>query len=52
LFNEYLYPLFNISPVLLITGRTDLDKPEMAHREGYDVWGIGLELTVWHQFLM
>jgi len=52
LFNEYLYPLFNISPVLLITGQADLDKPEMAHREGYNLWDIDLEFTVSPQFLM
>ncbi|NBC65665.1 MAG: hypothetical protein GVY07_08455 [Bacteroidetes bacterium] len=51
-YDEYSYLLFNITPIPFFTGQADLEMLAMAHREGYDLWGIDQEFAFAPQFLI
>lgn len=51
-YDEYSYPLFYITPIPFFTGQTDLEMLAMAHREGYDLWGIDQEFAFAPRFLI
>lgn len=51
-YDKYSYPLFGLTPIPFFTGQADLEMLQMAHQEGYDLWGIDQEFAFAPQFLI